>query len=192
MSKRVFIVHGWEGFPEECWFPWLKKKLEEKGIEAIVPAMPDPGAPKIETWVAQLEDAVAAPDEETYFVGHSIGVQTILRYLESINARVGGLVAVAGFFTLTDDAFDDEEDIKTAKPWLVTPIDFEKVKANCPAITAIFSDNDPFVPLENQALFERELGAKTIIASGKGHIGGNDNIFEFEPIFDELMAIVNK
>jgi len=30
MQKRVFIIHGWDGYPEEGWFPWLKKKLKEK------------------------------------------------------------------------------------------------------------------------------------------------------------------
>ena len=34
MKKRVFIVHGWDGYPEEVWFPWLKKELEAKGFEA--------------------------------------------------------------------------------------------------------------------------------------------------------------
>ena len=24
MSKRVFIIHGWGGYPEEGCFPWLK------------------------------------------------------------------------------------------------------------------------------------------------------------------------
>lgn len=25
-DKRVFITHGWDGYPEEGWFPWLKKE----------------------------------------------------------------------------------------------------------------------------------------------------------------------
>jgi len=29
--KRVFIIHGWGGNPEEGWLPWLKKELEAKG-----------------------------------------------------------------------------------------------------------------------------------------------------------------
>ena len=33
MNKRVFIAHGWDGYPEEGWFPWLKKELETKGFE---------------------------------------------------------------------------------------------------------------------------------------------------------------
>lgn len=24
MQKRAFIIHGWNGYSEEGWFPWLK------------------------------------------------------------------------------------------------------------------------------------------------------------------------
>jgi esterase/lipase len=35
--KKVFIIHGWDGYPEEGWFPWLKKELEKKGFSVFVP-----------------------------------------------------------------------------------------------------------------------------------------------------------
>lgn len=25
--KRVIMIHGWEGYPEEGWRPWLKQKV---------------------------------------------------------------------------------------------------------------------------------------------------------------------
>ena len=28
--KRAFIIHGWDGYPAEGWFPWLKRELEKK------------------------------------------------------------------------------------------------------------------------------------------------------------------
>ncbi|MBI1999096.1 MAG: serine hydrolase family protein [Parcubacteria group bacterium] len=190
MAKRVFIIHGWAGYPEECWFLWLKKELEKRGIKAEVPLMPDAEAPKIDKWVPSLEKLVGTSDQNTYFVGHSIGVQTILRYLENIDTQIGGVLAVAGFYTLTDDAFEDEEDKQIAKPWLETPIDSERVKKNVAKITAIFSNNDPFVPLENVEYFKERLGAKTITVEGKGHIGGSDNIKEYPLILDEVLELM--
>lgn len=192
MVKRVFIIHGWAGYPEECWFLWLKEELEKRGMKAEVPLMPHAEAPKIEEWISFLEDLVKIPDRDTFFVGHSIGVQTILRYLERIDIKIGGVLAVAGFYTLTDDAFEDEEDRQTAKPWLETPIDNEKVRKNTNKVTAIFSDNDPFVPLENKNYFEDRLGAKTIIVEGKGHIGGGNGIKEHPLILDELLEIIGE
>lgn len=179
MQKRVFIIHGWAGYPKECWFLWLKEELEKQGVKAEVPSMPDAEAPKIDRWVPFLEKLVGTPDKETYFVGHSIGVQTIFRYLEKNDIVVGGVLAVAGFYTLTDDAFEGEEDKQTAKPWLETSIDNKKVRKNANKITAIFSDSDPFVPLENENYFKERLGAQTIIVKNKGHMGGSDNLKEY-------------
>lgn len=70
--KRVFIVHGWAGFPEEGFFPWLKSELIKRGFSVFVPVMPNALAPKIEEWIPFLSEQVGKPDSETYFVGHRI------------------------------------------------------------------------------------------------------------------------
>jgi uncharacterized protein len=100
MKKRVFIVHGWDGYPEEGWFPWLKGELEAREFEVFVPQLPDPGNPRIYKWVPKLKEVVGDADEETYFVGHSMGCQTIARFLENLpqDLKVGGAVFIAGFF----------------------------------------------------------------------------------------------
>ena len=88
--------------------------------------MSEPAEPKIEAWVSRLSRIIGVVDENTYFIGHSIGCQTILRCLEKLpdNAKVGGAVFVASWFTLTN--VDTDEEKETARPWLETPIDFEK------------------------------------------------------------------
>ena len=80
MNPRVFIVHGWGAYPQDDWIPWLKGQLEDKGCEVYNPSMPDTEHPQIETWLSFLANLVGDVDENTYFVGHSIGCQTILRY----------------------------------------------------------------------------------------------------------------
>jgi hypothetical protein len=182
--KRVIIVHGWSGFPGECWFPWLKAELEKRGFQVIVPQMPDADTPRIKTWVAHLAKTVGTPDKDTYLVGHSIGCQTILRYLQTIGTQIGGAVLVAGFFEVLQLYADKEREI--AKPWLETPIDAEKVKKAAKRFIAIFSDNDRYVPLENEKLFRRRLGAKTVIVQNKGHMGASDNC----PELPEALAAV--
>lgn len=89
-----------DGYPNENWFPWLKKELEKSNFEVFVPQLPESGNPRIQNWVPKLAESVGVPDEQTYFVGHSLGCQTITRYLESLpkNIKVGGAVFVAGFF----------------------------------------------------------------------------------------------
>lgn len=184
--KRVFIVHSWDGFPEEGWYPWLKKELESKGFVVQVPSMPNPDEPKIEEWASFLKNIVGKPNKETYFIGHSIGCQTILRYLESIqdNIKIGGAVFVAGWFNLIN--LETEEERIIAKPWLETPIKLNKVLNHTKNIVAIFSDNDPFVPLSDSKIFKKKLKAKIIIESNRGHFSGSDGITKLPIVLESI------
>src|SRR3990167_4632162 len=188
MSKRAFIIHGWDGYPVEGWFPWLKTELEKNGFQVQVPAMPEPAEPKIEAWVSHLSKVVGDVDENTYFVGHSIGCQTILRYLESLHAdkKVGGATFVAGWFTLMNLETHEEKEI--APPWLETPIDFDKVKQHTKKFFAVFSDDDEVVPQENKKLFEERLDAKITTESGKGHFSGSDGVKELPVILEAILS----
>lgn len=140
--KRVIIVHRWEGGSHDDWRPWLKTKLENMGYEVLVPDMPDTDVPVIEKWVSKLSEVVGTPDSETYFIGHSIGCQTILRYLETVDTQVGGALFVAGWFNL--DNLEDEEVVETAKPWIETPIDIGKIKTVLPKSILLISKDDPY------------------------------------------------
>ncbi|MEA3430485.1 MAG: alpha/beta hydrolase [Nanoarchaeota archaeon] len=181
---KIFIIHGWSGHPEEAWFPWLKNKLEEKGHEVQVPQMPNKDTPNIEEWVNFLKKHVQ-PDENTFFIGHSIGCQTIMRYIVDLNIKIGGALFVAGFFNLIEGSMGDEEQ-QIAKPWLETPINTDKIKQNCKKIVTIFSDNDPYVPVSDSKIFKNKLEAETLILEKKGHMGASDNCPEL-PIALEIL-----
>lgn len=188
--KRVFIVHGWGGYPEEGWFPWLKKELEAKGFKVLIPSMPNPLIPTMEEWIPYLAKAVGEPDEQTYLVGHSIGCPTIIHYLATLpqGARVGGAVFVAPWFMLKNLESEEEENI--AAPWITTPVDFEKVKAVTSRFTAIFSDDDPFVSYDDNApLFQEKLGAKVVLERGKQHLNGEAGVIELPSARDALFEI---
>jgi len=189
MVKRVFIVHGWRATPEESWFPWLKKELEGRGFEVYVPAMPDTNAPTINRWVSFLREQVGMPDEETYFVGHSAGAQAILRYLETIDKKIGGAVFAAGFVYFNIDNLETEKEREVAKPWIKTPIDFSKIRNTTNNFVAIFSDNDPFVEPKNAKIFKAELGARIVIEHNMGHLGGGYRILKLPVVLSELLKI---
>lgn len=195
MKKRVFIVHRWDGPPQRDWYPWLKTELEKNNFEVHVPAMPHPENPTIKDWVNCLHGSVDKPDDKTYFVGHSVGCQTIFRYLENLpkNIKVGGAVFVAGFSSAGEATLKEltNEEKEIIAPWLNTPIDLEKVKSHLPKSIAIFSDNDPYVPLEDKKIFEDQLETKTIIEHAKGHFTDDNNITELLIVLKSILEISN-
>jgi uncharacterized protein len=170
--KKVYLVHGWGGESRGGWFDLLKNIFEEKGIKVIAEDMPDTSYPKIEAWTSKLKQLAIEPDEETYFIGHSIGCQAIMRYLEMLpkNVKIGGAIFVAGWFNLNDETWDEEYTEDIAKPWLEIPINFNKIKEHTKKFLVILSDDDPYVPLSDAKLFEKNLNAKVIIEKNQGHI----------------------
>jgi len=193
-KKRVFIIHGWDGYPEEGIFPWLKKELQARDFSVFNPAMPDPLKPRIEAWVKYLEKQIGIPDENTFLFGHSIGAQTILRYLETLleDKKIGGAVFLAGWVHLTEEAYEEEEDVEIARPWLETPLDWDKIKTRANKLIGIFSDNDSLVPITDTEIFKSKLGAKIIIEHDKGHFSGSRGIKNLPSALESVLEIAGE
>lgn len=187
--KKVLIIHGWTGNPEEAMLKWLREQLTQKGFEVIAPVMPDTDYPTISAWVGYLSELAKDADENTYFIGHSLGCNTILRYLSAIGKKVGGVVLIAGFLKrITADFTSGEMEI--ARPWIETPIDFEKVKQSTNKIIAVLSDNDPHVMWEeNKKLYEEKLNAKVVVEHSKGHFTEEDGVLENPSALSALLEI---
>ena len=186
--KKLYLIHGWGGGPSsEGWFGGLIKECKKRNIQIEIPRMPNTDTPIIKEWVGHLEK-ICKVDEETYFIGHSIGCQTIMRFLEKLpeDKKVAGVGFVAGWFNLREETYeeDGEEARAIAKPWIETPINFDKVKSHTKNILAIFSDDDPCVPIADERLFKERLGAKTIIKHGEEHFNTTKEI-------PELLEILN-
>jgi predicted alpha/beta hydrolase family esterase len=184
--KKAILIHGWEGYPEEGWRPWLGSELEKQGFEVIVPAMPNSAKPKMNEWLNFLKKLVSNPDENCYFVGHSLGCITILRYIESLgeNQKIGGAVLVAGF---TSNLGYDELD-----SFFQTKIDWEKIKSRCQKIIAIHSSNDPYVSLHYADFFRNKLDAEIIIEQNMKHFSGDDGINELPSAFKSVLKLQGK
>lgn len=191
LNKRIFLVHGWGGSPNDDWFPWLSKMLEERNLEVFAPEMPDSFHPSIVAWVNHLSKVVKSIDNETYFVGHSIGCQAILRYIESLDndVKIGGAVFVAGWFHLTDAATETDAEKDIANEWISNRIDFSKVKRHLDRSVALFSDNDPDVPVSESQIFEKELGSKIIIHPKRGHFTASDGVTELHLALNEILKM---
>ena len=187
--REVYIIHGWEGSPKEPMHQWMKKELEKKGFSVVAPIMPNPKEPEIDSWVNKISEIVDT-NEEIYFIGHSIGCQTILRYLEKSDIKVNGVVLIAPWMHLDEKTIEEEgKEIKEmARPWIETPINWKKVKSNIKnQVVCIFSDNDRYVPLSNADLFKEKLNAKIIVEHNKFHFDKANNITENKTAVSELL-----
>ncbi len=186
MAKRLFIIHGWDSNPKMHWYPWLKKELVKKGFEVFVPEMPNTSEPEINAWVSHLKKVVGRLDDDTYFVGHSIGCQTIMRFLEKedYSGKISKIIFVAGWFKLAD--LEGEEKV-IADPWINTPINFNKIVDKISKLIVFLSSNEPYDYVEeNKAIFERKLKAKVVVLKNKGHFTKEDGVEELPEVLKEF------
>lgn len=186
-SKKVINIHGWEGYPEEGWRPWLKKELTKRDFEVINPAMPDTKNPKLTKWLSHLEKVIKTPDKNIYLIGHSLGCITILRYLENLKdkQKIGGAVLIAGFSENLKYSGYKNELISFFK----TPINWNKVKEHCNKFVVIHSEDDPYVSIKHAHILRNNLNAKTILQKGMKHYSGDDGIKKLPIVLESLLKI---
>lgn len=168
--KRAFIIHGWTGRNNQDWFPWALEELKERDYDAYAPAMPNPDSPVISEWLGEMTKVIGELKATDILIGHSMGCQAVLRYLDQRNEYVDKVILIAGWEILSEKALPLPEDHEIVKPWYETPINYEKVKKLANVFVALFSDNDPWVPLEaNQLAYKKNLDAEVIVEHNKGH-----------------------
>lgn len=174
-QKHVYIIHGWGASPDSNWFPWLQQKLEDRGFIVTVPQMPHTLTPDFSAWLSYIQKIVGKVDNNTYLVGHSLGVITILRFLEALSKgqKIGGAVLVSGFSELPSPAPHPADWVRGYLPWLndfvEKSVKYAKIKERMGKIMVIHSDNDHLVPLESGKMLRDKLGAELIIDPDAGH-----------------------
>ena len=160
---NFFIIHGVYANPEANWFPWLKRELEKKGYEVIVPKFPTPFDQSLESWLRAIAKYESKINEETVLIGHSLGAAFILSYLEQTNKKIKATFLVAGFHKMLGIEYDEIN-----KTFVDKQFDWKKIKNNCEKFFVITSDNDPYIPMEINKELAKNLGAKlTTMHNGK-------------------------
>lgn len=184
MKKQAIIIHGWESNPTEHWFPWLKFELEKNNFEVSTPAMPDTFFPKQNQWVQYLQEIAGAVDKDTFLIGHSLGVITILRFLENLpaNQKIGGAILVAGFS-------ESLAVVPEIENFFEKPVDYDRIKNHCKNFVIINSDDDPWVSVAKGEILHHELGGKIMILHNCGHLSQGTGDNKFPELVDELLKI---
>ncbi|MBU0540061.1 alpha/beta fold hydrolase [Patescibacteria group bacterium] len=175
---QVILIHGYLGFPENNWFPWLKTELLSRGYEVTIPSMPNPALPVEEEWVEKLKTLIHDP-ESTILVGHSLGCAAILHYLQNYkDPQFQGIVLVAGF---------GREFLKLEKffGWFKQPLDFSKIKKAAKKWICIHSKNDRLVPFAEGEWLSKKIGAEFVVQNN-GHFLKQEGVIELPAVLEAI------
>ena len=180
--KKAILIHGSYGNPNENWFLWLKKELENNCHNVTMPLFPTPKDQSLENWMKVFEPYLININKETVFIGHSLGATFILSVLEKINIRIKACFLVAGFKSMLNiDEFDSVN-----KSFINKVFDWEKIKGNCENFYIYHSDNDPYVPLEQGQELASKLEAVLTVIKDAGHFNEKFGYITFEKLLEDI------
>jgi hypothetical protein len=184
-KKKAFIVHGFEGAPNGGWRPWLMDELSNAGVYACALSMPNPANPVRAEWVAEVARHIERnAGDQLFLVGHSLGVATILRFLESAPSPLilDGVVLVSGPCAKTGNGKIDA--------FVEAPFAFEKIRSHARAFTVIHGDDDDVVPFRDAGTLSEKLGAELIPVPGGGHLTGSEGWRTLPPCLKALRKMM--
>ena len=135
---------------------------------------------KVNTWIQKspfvnFKDYRDKIDEETVFIGHSLGPAFILNILEKIDVKVKACFFVAGFAGLLGNEKFDEIN----KSFVDKEFDWKKIHENCEQFYVINSTDDPYVPIIQGKKIAHKFGTQTIPIDGAGHFNTDAGYIEF-------------
>jgi uncharacterized protein len=183
---QIYIVHGYSALPSDHWFPWLRDNLEQRGAAVSIVDLPSPDNPQPDEWQEALENQVSVLDRETYFVTHSLGSITLLRYLESItsNERIGGYILVSGFNGSLPN-------LRQLDSFQRIGIDYERLVQITGNRVVIAALDDASVPHAFTEKLAKSLDANFISVERGGHFLDSDGFTEFPLLLNEFENFIN-
>jgi hypothetical protein len=181
MVQTAFIIHGSGGNPNRHWYPWLKEKLEERGLQVFVPQFPiDEENQILENWFKTLEQ-FKENLENSILIGHSLGAPFILNVLNQWNCKIKVAFLVSGFVGHLE--VKDEPNINDFSE---RKFDWDKIKSQCSKFYIIHSDNDPYVPLEKAKELAQKLGVEVILVKNGAHFQSQSGFDKFDLLLEKI------
>jgi len=182
-KHKIYLIHGYTASPDSNWFQDFKKKLENENIEICILNMPNSQNPKLSEWINHLEKSINDINEQTIFVGHSLGCVTILNFLNNSNAtKIKGLFLVSGFV--------ESSPISALNEFVKPPLNYNYLKQLTPNNIAISAIDDDIIPYEYSKTMAEKLNASfTLLKEGK-HFIDRDNFTEFPFLIEEVQKLL--
>lgn len=187
MAKTAFIIHGTEGYPEENWFPWLKQKLEKEDYKVYVPQFPTPPRipAKIAEWFNVFKMYEQHIDEDTIFIGHSLGGIFVLRLLERLEHPVK-----AAIFIGTPIGVRPILNYERDNSFSGFLFDWNSIAKKAHHFEVFQSDNDPYVSLGNGEQLAKKLNVKLNLVQNAGHFNAKAGYTKFDLLLERLKPLL--
>ena len=178
--RSAFIFHGSNGSNNAHWYPWLKKKLEERNLQVFLPQFPIGDEQTLENWLNTL-NPFKNNLNNSILIGHSLGVPFILNILDLWDYKIKATFFVSGFIGNLE-----VEDDPNIKYFSEKNFDWNKIKKNCKRFYVFHSDNDPYVPLEKAEEIVDKLGVKVILIKGGKHFQEQSGFKTFDLLLKKI------
>ena len=177
------IVPRWGALQNMEWYDWLcAQEVVQSNFDRVIrPDLEDHETPTIEAWVSTLQAAVGTSPEaigRTFFVGHSVGCQAIVRFLATLpeGSQAAGALLVAGWWQL-------DEPWESIQPWVLDESDpasremLARAKTSSAQYRVLISDNDPFTANWRETIreWQEHLRAEVFVCPEAGHFNGAES-----------------
>ncbi len=183
--RQIFVLHGYSASIDDHWFQDLKHQIENENITVTLIPFPDSENPDVDVWQKVLDQQIPKVDENTYFVAHSLGVITLLHFLQRHDYQnIGGMILVSGFSGLISDSSVLNSYITKSK---IDTNYFKDIKKKL----VYLSDNDDLVPPKLTIELAKEIDAPYITVPNGGHFLGREGYTTFSQLVDSLKQMLN-
>lgn len=177
---HAILIHGWEGWPENAWFPWLRRELESRGWTTESLRLPDPALPKRTAWMKMIESSIAQPN--TVLIGHSLGALAILWTLEKYEGvPIAGAVLVSGFGRYFH--------VPGLHTWFPRDVDFERVRPKAKAWRVIHARADYVVPFREGQWLSTQLDVPIVTTKRLGHLTDHEKALDVPEVLDAVLSL---
>ncbi len=186
MLMKVFIIHGYQSSPEQHWFPWLARKIEQIGSRCEIVHLEGSDQPDFAIWRKNLVEQVHPLNEQTIIIAHSLACISALDYLsEALNGRlIRAMFMVAGFNEKLTALPELNQFVQQAK------LNDALLRFRIQQRYLLFSCNDPFVPAPLSIHFGQLLNAQMIEVKKAGHFMMEDGFSEFPQLWEKLEQLL--
>lgn len=183
---QIFVLHGYSASIDDHWFLDLKHQIEDEHTTVTLIPFPDSEHPDVEAWQKVLDQQIPKVDENTYFVAHSLGVITLLHFLQRHEYQnIGGMILVSGFSGFISDSSVLNSYITKSK---VDTNDFKGIKKKL----VYLSDNDDLVPPKLTIQLAKEIDAPYITVPNGGHFLGREGYTTFPQVVNSLKEMLER